>query len=127
MEERLLVEVSVYLPCCTVALMKTRGQCSTHCSAAVTGKYFKTIFFRSIKTQEMSLRGFSAFEASFRAKMAQSASTRVWENRKMKAVLTEREREEYRQTFKKFDTDGSNTIDTQELGQMIRVLGSVSA
>ena len=45
----------------------------------------------------------------------------------MKAGLTEREREEYRQTFKKFDTDGSNTIDTQELGQMIRVLGSVSA
>ena len=45
----------------------------------------------------------------------------------MKAGLTEREREEYRQTFKKFDTDGSNTIDTQELGQMIRVLGSVWA
>ena len=71
----------------------------------------------------MSLRGFSAFEARFRAKMAQSTPTKVWENKKIRDGLTEKEIEEYKVTFQKFDTDGSNTIDTQELGRMIRVLG----
>ena len=30
---------------------------------------------------------------------------------------------EYRETFDKFDADGSGSIDAQELGKLIRVLG----
>lgn len=37
--------------------------------------------------------------------------------------LTEEEKEQYRITFNKFDTDKGGSIDSEELGTLIRVLG----
>ena len=65
----------------------------------------------------MSLRGFSNFEAKFRAKMAKAAPADVLVARQMKEVL------EYRETFKKFDSDNGGSIDSKELGNLVRVLG----
>ena len=73
----------------------------------------------------MSLRGFSAFEAKFRAKMAKSAPADVLVAKQMKEGLSQGEIDEYRETFNKFDTDKGGTIDTKELGKLVRVLGSV--
>ena len=71
----------------------------------------------------MALRGFSGFEQMFRAKMAKSVATDVAVVRKVKEGHTEEEIEVYRDTFKKFDTDGGGAIDSLELGKLIRVLG----
>ena len=48
----------------------------------------------------MSLRGFSAFEARFRAKMAKSTPTDVLIKKKVKEGLSEKERADYRVTFR---------------------------
>lgn len=48
----------------------------------------------------MSLRGFSAFEARFRAKMAQSAPTDVLVKKRIKDGLTQKEIDDYRITFR---------------------------
>ena len=37
--------------------------------------------------------------------------------------LNEEQIEEFRATFKKFDLDGDNTINTKELGNVMRMLG----
>ena len=71
----------------------------------------------------MSLRGFSNFEAKFRAKMAKAAPADVLVARQMKDGLTNDEVEEYRETFKKFDSDNGGSIDSKELGKLVRVLG----
>ena len=69
------------------------------------------------------MRGFSAFEARFRMKMATVAPKEVSIQKKIKEGLTEKELEDYRQTFNRFDADGGGTIDSDELGTLIRVLG----
>ena len=71
----------------------------------------------------MSLRGFSSFEARFRAKMALAAPTDVVVAKQIKDGLTTEEIEDYRETFKKFDADNNGTIDSKELGKLIRILG----
>ena len=71
----------------------------------------------------MSLRGFSSFEARFRAKMAMAAPTDVLVAKQIKDGLTKEEIEDYRETFKKFDADNNGTIDSKELGKLIRILG----
>ena len=71
----------------------------------------------------MSLRGFSSFEARFRAKMALAAPTDVLVAKQIKDGLTKEEIEDYRETFKKFDADNNGTIDSKELGKLIRILG----
>ena len=71
----------------------------------------------------MSLRGFSSFEARFRAKMASAAPTDVLVAKQIKDGLTKQEIEDYRETFKKFDADNNGTIDSKELGKLIRILG----
>ena len=71
----------------------------------------------------MSLRGFSGFEAKFRAKMAKAAPPEVLVARKMKNGITKEEEEEYMEMFKKFDTDSGGSIDSTELGTLVRGLG----
>ena len=71
----------------------------------------------------MSLRGFSGFEQIFRAKMAKAAPTDVIVAKKVKDGNTDEEIAVYKETFKKFDTDGGGAIDSEELGKLIRVLG----
>ena len=71
----------------------------------------------------MAMRGFSSFEARFRAKMAKATPTEVLVKKKAKEGLTKQEIEDYKATFDKFDADGGGTIDSQELGKLIRVLG----
>ena len=71
----------------------------------------------------MALRGFSSFEARFRAQMAKSASKNVMVAIQLKDGLTKEEKEEYRVTFEKFDDDCSGNIDSKELGNLVRVLG----
>ena len=71
----------------------------------------------------MSLRGFSSFEAKFRAKMAKAAPTDVMVAKQVKDGLTNDEVDEYQATFKKFDVDDNGTIDTKEFGKLIRILG----
>ena len=51
----------------------------------------------------MSLRGFSAFEARFRAKMAQSAPTDVLVKKRIKDGLTKKEIDDYRETFRFYE------------------------
>ena len=69
------------------------------------------------------MRGFSSFEARFREQMAKSAPQNMMLAIHMKEGLTEEEIEEYRETYEKFDGDGSGTIDTKELGNLVRGLG----
>ena len=69
------------------------------------------------------LRGFSGFEVMFRSKIAKSAPTDVMVARKVKEGLTDDETAVYKETFKKFDTDGGGAIDSEELGKLVRVLG----
>ena len=71
----------------------------------------------------MAMRGFSNFEARFRAKMAKATPGEVLVKKKVKDGLTAQEIADYRETFDKFDADGGGTIDSQELGRLIRVLG----
>ena len=71
----------------------------------------------------MAMRGFSSFEARFRSKMAKATPTEVLVKKKVKEGLTKQEIEDYKETFDKFDADGGGTIDSQELGKLIRVLG----
>ena len=71
------------------------------------------------------LRGFSGFEQMFRSKMAKSAPTDVLVAKKVQEGNTAEEIAVYRATFKKFDTDGGGSIDSEELGKLIRVLGLV--
>ena len=71
----------------------------------------------------MALRGFSGFEQMFRAKIAKAAPTSVIVVRKVREGLTDEEREAYRTTFNKFDTDGGGAMDSAELGKLIRILG----
>ena len=63
------------------------------------------------------------FEAKFRAKMAKAAPADVLVAKQMKDGLTNDEVEEYRETFKKFDSDNGGSIDSKELGKLVRVLG----
>ena len=56
-------------------------------------------------------------------KMATVAPKEVSIQKKIKEGLTEKELEDYRQTFNRFDADGGGTIDSDELGTLIRVLG----
>ena len=69
------------------------------------------------------LRGFSGFEVMFRSKMAKSAPTDVLVVKKVQEGLTDEETSVYKETFKKFDTDGGGAIDSEELGKLVRVLG----
>ena len=69
------------------------------------------------------LRGFSGFEVMFRSKMATAAPTDVLVAKKVQEGLTDEETAVYKETFKKFDTDGGGAIDSEELGKLIRVLG----
>ena len=71
----------------------------------------------------MPLRGFSSFEAKFRAKMAKAAPADVIVAKQVKDGLTKEEIEEYKETFDKFDSDKGGTIDAKELGKLVRVLG----
>ena len=71
----------------------------------------------------MSLRGFSSFEAKFRAKLAKAAPKDVLVAKQVKDGLTKEEVEEYMETFKKFDTYHGGTIDTDELGKLVSILG----
>ena len=57
--------------------------------------------------------------------MAKSAPSQVLVAKQVKDGLTKEEEEEYRVTFKKFDTDSGGTIDAKELGKLVRVLGCV--
>merc|ERR1712107_469240 len=43
--------------------------------------------------------------------------------KKMKEGLSKEEINEYRETFNRFDADGNGSIDAEELGKLIRVLG----
>ena len=71
----------------------------------------------------MSLRGFSSFEAKFRSQMAKAVPKEVMIANQVKEGLTKEEIGEYQETFKKFDMDHGGTIDTNELGNLVRVLG----
>ena len=71
----------------------------------------------------MALRGFSTFEAKFRAKIAKAAPVEVLVARQVVDGLTAEEVQEYKDTFKKFDTDNGGSIDSKELGNLVRVLG----
>jgi Ca2+-binding EF-hand superfamily protein len=62
------------------------------------------------------------FEAKFRAKMAKAAPADVLVAKQMKDCLTNDEVEEYRETFKKFYSDNGGSIDSKELGKLVRVL-----
>ena len=73
----------------------------------------------------MALRGFSSFEAKFRAKMAKATPADVRVAKQVKDGLTKDEVDEYRETFRKFDNDKGGTIDSKELGNLVRVLGWV--
>ena len=55
--------------------------------------------------------------------MAKTAPTAIIVVRKVKDGLSEDELAAYKATFKKFDTDGGGSIDADELGKLIRVLG----
>ena len=55
--------------------------------------------------------------------MAKAAPADVLVARQMKDGLTTDEVEEYRETFKKFDSDNGGSIDSKELGKLVRVLG----
>ena len=55
--------------------------------------------------------------------MAKSAPQNMMLAIQMKEGLTEEETEEYKETFDKFDDDYSGTIDTKELGNLVRGLG----
>ena len=74
----------------------------------------------------MALRGFSSFEKMFRAKMAQTAPINVLTAKKKNDGLTQQELADYRRVFNKFDKDSGGSIDADELGTLIRVLGLVS-
>ena len=69
------------------------------------------------------MRGFSGFEQMFRAKIARAAPTSVIVVKKVRDGLTDEEREAYMATFNKFDTDGGGSMDSAELGKLIRILG----
>ena len=55
--------------------------------------------------------------------MARSTPRNMMVAIQLKKGLTEEEVEEYRDTFDIFDNDCSGTIDTKELGNLVRVLG----
>ena len=74
----------------------------------------------------MALRGFSAFEKMFRAKMAQATPINVLTAKKKNDGLTQQELADYRRVFNKFDKDSGGSIDADELGTLIRVLGYFS-
>ena len=74
----------------------------------------------------MALRGFSSFEKMFRAKMAQTAPINVLTAKKKNDGLTQQELADYRRVFNKFDKDSGGSIDADELGTLIRVLGYFS-
>ena len=71
----------------------------------------------------MALRGFSTFEAKFRAKIVKAAPVEVLVARQVVDGLTAEEVQEYKDTFKKFDTKNGGSIDSKELGNLVRVLG----
>ena len=71
----------------------------------------------------MALRGFSSFEKMFRAKMAQTAPINVLTAKKKNDGLSQQELADYRRVFNKFDKDCGGSIDADELGTLIRVLG----
>ena len=78
---------------------------------------------KSVIIITMALRGFSTFEAKFRAKIAKAAPVEVLVARQVVDGLTAEEVQEYKDTFKKFDTDNGGSIDSKELGNLVRVLG----
>ncbi|XP_023337344.1 calmodulin isoform X1 [Eurytemora carolleeae] len=71
----------------------------------------------------MALRGFSSFEAMFRQQMAKTTPIDVLKTRKEKEGLTSEEIKQYKSTFKRFDVDNGGSIDSEELGNLVRVLG----
>ena len=71
----------------------------------------------------MSLRGFSGFEGKLRAHMAKAALPDILVASQMKNGLTNEEEDEYLDVFKKFDTDCGGSIDSKELGKLVRMLG----
>ena len=69
------------------------------CQYSINHKTSKII--NSSKTNwKMSLRGFSAFEARFRAKMAKSTPTDVLIKKKVKEGLSDKEKADYKVTFR---------------------------
>ena len=92
---------------------------------AVVTSYWKLTGPHSQYTK-MALRGFSSFEKMFRAKMAQTAPINVLTAKKKNDGLTQQELADYRRVFNKFDKDSGGSIDADELGTLIRVLGFVS-
>ena len=59
----------------------------------------------------------------FRAKMAQTTPINVLTAKKKNDGLTQQELADYRRVFNKFDKDSGGSIDADELGTLIRVLG----
>ena len=55
--------------------------------------------------------------------MAKAAPVEVLVARQVVDGLTAEEVQEYKDTFKKFDTDNGGSIDSKELGNLVRVLG----
>ena len=58
--------------------------------------------------------------------MAQTAPINVLTAKKKNEGLTQQELADYRRVFNKFDKDSGGSIDADELGTLIRVLGFVS-
>ena len=71
------------------------------------------------------MRGFSNFESMFRKKMANVTPIEVLQVRKKNEGLTQEEVADYKRVFNKFDKDKGGSIDADELGKLVRVLGSV--
>ena len=74
----------------------------------------------------MALRGFSNFEAMFRQRMAKATPVEVLQVKKKNQGLSQQEIADYRRVFNRFDKDNGGSIDADELGNLVRVLGFVS-
>ena len=74
----------------------------------------------------MSLRVFTNFEAMFRQRMAKATPVEVLQVKKKNQGLSQQEIADYRRVFNRFDKDNGGSIDADELGNLVRVLGFVS-
>ena len=61
----------------------------------------------------------------FRKKMAKATPVEVLTVRKKNEGLTQQEIADYKRVFNKFDRDNGGSIDADELGKLVRVLGLV--
>ena len=74
----------------------------------------------------MAIRGFSNFDGMFRQRMAKATPVEVLQVKKKNQGLSQQEIADYRRVFNRFDKDNGGSIDADELGNLVRVLGFVS-